>query len=195
MQWLTTSLVLERLRDDEAGTWALFVHRFRQPVVMFARDLGLPLDEAEDAAQETLKEFVTAYRQGKYDRNRGRLRSWLFGIAHRVVLNRRRLLARDRKRQPAGQRTAFWDALPAEELAYKSWDEHWQRAVFTQCMQQVQTELDPKTVRAFELFAMNGRPASDVAADLGMSRNAVFLAKHRVLKRIRQLRDQIDDVQ
>lgn len=195
MHWVTTTLVLEKLKNADEEAWNLFVGRFRRPVVKFAHDLGLAPHEAEDAAQEVLAQFVTAYREGRYDRNQGRLHSWLFGIAHKTVLNRRRTLAREQRRSPAGQRTAFWDAIPGEEEARQSWDKSWQQAVLDHCMTQVRAELEPKTVQAFELFAMDGRPASDVAAELEMSSNAVFLAKHRVLKRIRELRDQIDDVE
>ena len=55
-------------------------------------------------------------------------------------------------------------------------------------------ELEPNTVQAFEQTAIRNRPASEVAAELGMSRNAVFLAKHRVLKRVRELQEQIESV-
>ncbi|MDY7108719.1 MAG: sigma-70 family RNA polymerase sigma factor [Planctomycetota bacterium] len=194
MQWVTTSLILKQLLGDEPDTWEVFVARFRQPVVAFARDQGLPTEEAEDAAQETLAAFLRAYREGRYDRDKGRLHSWLFGIAHRVVLNRRQKLARDRQRQPIAARTAFWEAVPADDDARRSWDDSWREAMFDQCLQQVRTELEPKTMLAFEAYALNGRPASDVARELEMSRNAVFLAKHRVLTRIRELRDQLETV-
>ena len=194
MQWVTTSVILSQLQDDEPRTWDAFIARFRRPIVSFARAQGLPEEEAEDAAQETLSAFLRAYREGRYDRGGGRLHSWLFGIAHRVVLNRRRTLARERQRQPIAARTAFWDAVPAEEAVRRSWDDSWHQAIFDQCLQQVRAELQPKTVLAFEAYALNGRPASDVARELEMSRNAVFLAKHRVLTRIRELRDELETV-
>lgn len=194
MKWVTTSLILKQLHRDEPDTWELFIARFRRPVMMFARGQGLPAEEAEDAAQETLAEFLRTYREGRYDREKGRLHSWLFGIAHRVVLNRRRKLARDRQRQPAAQPTAFWDAVPIDDDARTSWDDSWRRAMFDQCLDQVRIELEPKTVLAFEEYALNDRPASEVARELQMSRNAVFLAKHRVLRRIRELRDQLEIV-
>ncbi len=195
MKWVTTSLILEKLQHNDAETWKLFLERFRQPIVIFANNLGLSFEEAEDAAQETLTAFLTAYRNGKYDRSQGRLGSWLFGIAHRTVLSRRRKVAHDRNRQPAGQRTAFWDALPAEEIIRQSWDETWQRTIFEQCIRQVKIELEPNTVHAFEMYVLNDRPVDEVAAELGMTRNAVYKAKHRVLTRMRELQDQIDVIE
>jgi RNA polymerase sigma factor (sigma-70 family) len=191
MRWVTTTRLLEDLRESDETAWEQFVERFRRPIVRFARDMGLGFDDAEDVAQETLADFIRAYREGQYDRGKGRLRAWLFGIAHRRVLNARRKIARAPRPVPPGQRTAFWNALSAEEVARKSWDAAWERGVLEQCVEQVRMEVEPATVRAFELFAIEGRPAADVARELDMSRNAVFIAKHRVLKRVMELRREL----
>ena len=194
MRWVTTTVVLESLRGSDEAAWGRFVSRFRGPIVRFARDQGLEPDEAEDAAQETLMDFVRAYRQGQYDREKGRLSAWLFGIAHRRVLNAGRKMARRPRPLGAGHQTAFWESLPDEQAARRSWDQSWQQAVLEQCLDQIRTEMEPKTIRAFEAFAIQRRPAMDVARELGVSRNAVFIAKHRVLKRILELTHQFESV-
>ncbi|MCK4872420.1 MAG: RNA polymerase sigma factor [Phycisphaerales bacterium] len=193
MQWVTTTLVLDRLQDSEDEAWETFVHRFRQPVVRFAREMGLAADDAEDAAQDALTAFLVAYRAGKYDRGKGRLHSWLFGIAQRTILDRRRRLAKEHRRAPLAQQTAIWDAIP-QKAVRMTWDRSWQQAVFDQCLAQVRVELEPKTIQAFELVALRDVPAEEAAEELGMTRNAVFLAKHRVLKRIRELQIEIEAV-
>ena len=59
MAWLTTATVLQNLRDfDNREAWSSFADRFRQPVVSFARSMGLHQADAEDAAQETLLAFA-----------------------------------------------------------------------------------------------------------------------------------------
>ena len=118
MQWVTTTIVLEQLAREEAGAWELFVRRFRQPVIRFARDLGLSEDEAEDVVQETLASFLRAYRNGRYDRDKGRLSSWLFGIAHRTAMKIRSKAARRQRLAPAGDRTGFWDDLPDKDRTF-----------------------------------------------------------------------------
>ena len=47
--------------------------------------------------------------------------------------------------------------------------------------------MEPKTYRAFELVVFSKRDAAAVADELGMTRNAVFKAKHRIVRRIREL--------
>lgn len=194
MRWVTTTILLKNLRDAEDAAWEEFVDRFRAPIVRFARGLGLAADEAEDVAQETLLDFVRAYRNGQYDREKGRLSAWLFGIAHRRVRSARRREAGRPRLLKGPARTAFWANLPDEHAARRSWDTSWERAVLDQCLERVRTEVEPSTIRAFELFAIEGRSAAAVAEELGMSRNAVFIAKHRVIKRILELREQMESV-
>ena len=192
MQWVTTTIVLEHLAREEAGAWELFVRRFRQPVIRFARDLGLSEDEAEDVVQETLASFLRAYRNGRYDRDKGRLSSWLFGIAHRTAMKIRSKAARQQRLAPVRGRTAFWDDLPDKEAARRSWDQSWEQAMFRQCLEQVRVEVEPATMLAFEAVSFHDRRASEVAAELGITSNAVFLAKHRVLKRLRELQQELE---
>ena len=56
------------------------------------------------------------------------------------------------------------------------------------------TEVDPETYRAFELLVFAKRKAADFAAELGMTRNAVFLSMHRIVRRIRELQVTFDSV-
>ena len=93
--WVTTSVLLSELRDfGNQAAWDRLADRFREPVVAFARKMGLTPSQAEDAAQETLLAFAEAFRDGKYDPAKGRLNRWLFGIAFRQVLNAKRARGR-----------------------------------------------------------------------------------------------------
>ena len=192
MEWITTTVVLERLRDAEEATWELFVERFRPAIVRFATGLGLERHDAEDVAQETLIDFLRAYHGGGYERTQGRLSAWLFGIARRRVLNNRRAASRRPRVMPPGQRTAVLAGLPDEDAVRQTWDRSWEQAVLEHCLDRVRGEVEASTLAAFEAFAIHGRPAADVAREMGMSSNAVFLAKHRVMKRLGELRREFE---
>ena len=196
MEWVTTTTVLHDLHDfDDRSAWERFALRFRSPVIGFAVRMGLREPDAEDVAQETLLAFADGFRRGSYDPDKGRLRDWLFGIAYRQILKMRGRLARGEVQAP-GSDTAgsFWSQLPSEREATASWSEEWAKAVLNQCLQQVRREVEPTTIQAFELFALAKQPAVEVSAQLGVSRNAVFIAKHRVLKRLRELQEQYEQV-
>ncbi len=186
MDWHTTSAILEDLHDYEnRSAWDMFVSRFRRPMVCFVRDMGLGEADAEDVTQEALLAFAKAYRAGKYDRSKGRLSKWLFGIVFRQVLSARRERARHGGPAARDEKSAsFWANLPDEGDATASWDQTWQRTVLQQCLDQVRHEVEETTFRAFELTALAKRPPAEVAKQLGITRNAVFIAKHRVLQRL-----------
>jgi RNA polymerase sigma-70 factor (ECF subfamily) len=189
MDWITTSTILDDLRDGQNLTaWQRFAERFRPSVVRFACKLGLPDEDAEDVAQETLAAFAIEYRDGRYDRSRGRLSRWLFGIAYRQAQKARSVRARRARVEGEPERTSFWETASDDEAAARTWDQQWEQALLEQCLQRVRQELGPSTMRAFELAALAERAPAEVAKELGLSVKAVYHAKYRVLRRIRELR-------
>lgn len=195
---LTSTSLLEGLKDPGNGdTWRAFVERYRPMLVSYARrSFGMSRADAEDAAQEAMNAFFEQYMKGAYDRDKGRLRKWLFGIA----TNKNRALLRKNARTPeiqvSGQTTStgFMDRVPDDTQLEQAWDKEWQRAIFRQCFEEVRHELDEKTINAYIQYAKEQQPAETVAAELGMSINAVYLAKHHVLKRIRDMIPTMEEV-
>ncbi len=192
---MTSTSMLEGLRQrDNETIWNQFVNRYRPMIVKYAARFGLKPQEAEDAAQQTLIAFCTSYQQGKYNREQGRLRVWLFGIARNQMLNyiKRR---RDREIQviDASQDTNFFARQPDEDQLERAWEEEWRDAVLRQCFEEIRREFDPKSLEAFELFATQGLPAQQVGERLGMTANAVFLVKHRIMKRIKELLPKMEE--
>jgi len=185
MEWITTSTILSRLVDyRDQSVWERFDGRFRPAVVRFARKLGLPESDAEDVAQEALLTFAEAYRVGKYQAGRGRLSSWLFGIAYRTAANARRALARRKDLQNS---TEFWCELPEEREAERIWDAQWQAAALENAERQVRNEVTESTFRAYRSVVREGLTPAEAGERLGLSRDAVYIAKHRVLKRLREI--------
>lgn len=196
MDWHTTSTILSELRDYEnAVAWRQLDARFRRPIVSFARRLGLPETDAEDVAQETLVEFAAAYRKGRFDREKGRLSRWLFGIAYRQALSgRRERQRRTAKGGVAVAQTTFWAQVPDENAASHSWDQEWEHALLQQCLEQVAREVEVTTLQAFRLVVGQNETATTAAEMLGVPIKTVYNAKHRVLKRIRELRAALENV-
>ena len=192
----TSTYLLDGLKSpDNRTVWQQFVGRYRPMILKYACRLGLPDEDAEDAAQQTVLAFSTAYQNGKYDRAKGRLRHWLFGIARNEIRNAiRRRHGREVQivDQPSG--TAFFESLQDDDHFETLWDEEWRQAVLHQCLDEVRDTFEPKTIEAFELFAWKGWPARRVATHLTISENAVFLAKHKILKRIRELLPQMEEI-
>jgi RNA polymerase sigma-70 factor (ECF subfamily) len=188
---VTSPTLLEGLKDPGNQTiWVQFVDRYRPMILRYAQRLGLAADDAEDVAQASLMSFCQAYREMKYERERGRLREWLFGIVHNQVRNWRR---RRQDQEPQASETQAGRIESREDME-RLWEEEWRDSVARECLDQVRREVQGPTFRAFEMFALQGMAAEDVAAELDLTPNAVYGAKRRVLRRIRELRPFMEDV-
>lgn len=195
MTWVTTATVLQNLRDfDNLEAWGSFAERFRRPVVSFARGMRLKPADAEDVAQETLLAFAEAYRKGSYDPSKGRLSKFLFGIAYRQSLKFRRGGAPGAGGGKLAQpESGFWSEVPDDETHGSGiWDTEWEASVLDDCLRQARSEFEQSTFQAFELVVREEKPPADVAEILGLTIKSVYNAKHRVLKRIRELRDSFE---
>jgi RNA polymerase sigma-70 factor (ECF subfamily) len=142
-------------------------------------------DEVEDLTQEV---FVIIVREihGFNRQREGSFRTWL----RNVTINKLRTHAKQQHRRPAvglDGADGFLDRLaePNSELA-REWDLDYDRHVFEKLQRLVQSDFAAATWEAFRRFALEGTPPAQVADELGMSVNAVTMAKSRILKRLRQ---------
>jgi len=177
---ITSTQLLVLLLDPQAqAVWVEFDGRYRPILAGCARRRGLSAEQAADVAQETLARFAQAYRAGQYDRGRGRLRAWLLGIARNVM--------REAFREPRGPQsidTAENQEAPddAELWAHERRVEILRRGLDALMRE---SRFSPSSLRAFERVALGGESPELVAADLGLTRHDVYVAKHRVAHRLR----------
>jgi RNA polymerase sigma-70 factor (ECF subfamily) len=182
----TTTQLLEALHDpsDEA-VWRDFDARYRPIIYAIAQRLGLRPDDAAEIAQETLTEFVRDYRNGGYERGRGRLRSWIIGIARHRVTDA--LRQRAKRREMRGE-SAF-EELPDDNRLVELWEAERERTILDLALKELRenTKTDEKTVRSFEMVAIEGVPAEAVAAETGMTVAEVYRVKNRITRRLREI--------
>ena len=193
---VTSVTLLSKLRTPQNRTiWGQFVDRYRPVIVGYAKKRGLPEGDAQDAAQETLMLFSKAYTEGKYDPQKGRLRTWLLAIAHNQISNALRRRPR-REVQVVDQtdQTGFFARISDETPSEEIWDHEWHKGVLQECIEEVRLQVDPKTMEAFVETSVRGVSGKDVAEKLGMSANAVYLARHHVLKRIREMVPKMEEI-
>jgi RNA polymerase sigma-70 factor, ECF subfamily len=183
----TSVSLLDRLRaarpDDPE--W-LRLAEIYQPLIRrwIVRGPGLG-EDAEDVTQEIFLVMVRGI--STFERQReGSFRAWVRGITVNVVRNYRRR----QFRKPAivlDPSDGFLDRLaePNSELA-REWDLDHDRHIFQRLQTIVQPAFDPTTWEAFRRFAIEGLPAAQVAEELGLTVNAVTLAKSRILSRLRE---------
>jgi len=188
MDWVTTTQVLEDLKEsNDILAWNSFRNNFYPVIFNFAKTLGLSATDAEDATQETMLAFLKAFRDGKYEREKGQFSHWLFGVAKRVILNFRKRLPRKHFAVDKTTGTFFWNNIADENNIRRTWDTQWRHMVLEKCLLQARREVDQKVFNAFELYALSQKSVDEVCRTLNMSRNAVYIAKSRVLSKLRRL--------
>lgn len=197
MEWNTTSTVLKKLRDYDAKTaWELLDKHFQGALVQFGGRMGLSPADAQDAAQETLITFAQAYREGNYDKEKGRLKSWLYGIAKRQCMKVRGKVTRQRDRGHGEQSD---DSQPLEQIAAEGddladlWEEEWRRMVYARALECVRSEVTPDTFEMFQQVVFKGQTNDEVAEEFGVERAKVYDAKYRVTRRLAQLAGEYED--
>jgi len=194
MEWVTTNFLeqWDSPRRNEAATQ--LTARFTPIVVRYGRSHGLPHEIAEDAAQDTMMAFMKALQAGKYDRDKGRLRDWILGIANHKIKTHLKHLSRER-RVGRTRPTGFWNGIPDERAAKHTWNTVIREMAMAWCLDQTRKDFQsrPKRFAAFELCFRSDMSYEEVGKKLGMSSGAVRVAKHRVLSHMRKLMKQLDE--
>jgi RNA polymerase sigma-70 factor (ECF subfamily) len=73
----------------------------------------------------------------------------------------------------------------ASQELQRDWDESYLGEVLARALVQLRPEFSAKTWEAFERSVLHESPAKQVGSELGMSLNAVYIARSRVLSRMR----------
>jgi RNA polymerase sigma-70 factor (ECF subfamily) len=186
---VTRPSLLVRLRDArDAPAWAQFVQVYAPLVYGFARRQGLQDADAADLTQEVLQTVALAVRRLDYDPARGSFRGWLFTVVRSRLSNFRRHRRTHPDEGSGGTEVQHTlSGVPAPEDDGPWWEAEHERRLFAWAAKQVRPNVEPATWAAFWGTAVEGRAAKEVAGDLGLSVAAVYVAKGRVLARLKEV--------
>jgi len=182
----TTRLtLLIRLRDGaDKQAWSDFVELYSPVVYGFARRQGLQDADAADLVQEVLRSVARSIPN--YDRQKGRFRSWLMG----VVRNRLSEFWAARARQATGSGDTrvlkHMEQLPSREDVEDVWEQEYRRSVFRLAVARIRDNFADSNWQAFWQTHVEGKTTREVAKSLGMSEGAVYVAKSRVMARLKE---------
>ena len=181
------STLLERLRAGRTDAWERLARLYGPTVYVWCRRAGVPEADAADVSQEVLAAVARHLADFRRERPGDSFRGWLWTITRNKVRDHFRRCA-DRV-QAAGGTTAQQllhqvpeDAPPDPEAG----PEAEPAGLYRRALELIQSEFEERTWRAFLMVTVEGRLPADAAAALGTTPGAVYIAKSRVLKRLRE---------
>jgi RNA polymerase sigma-70 factor (ECF subfamily) len=190
---VTRATLLVRIRDaNDTQAWRQFSELYAPVVYGLFRRRGLQDADAADLTQEVLQAVAVGAERFEYDPQRGTFRGWLYRIAR----NKLNDFLAHQMRHPRGNGAKttqdLINSLPAAEEEAAQWDREYEHRVFIWAAEHVRACVDESTWQAFWQTAVEGKSGRDVAEAVGLSVGAVYVAKSRVLARLKQ---QVEHIQ
>jgi RNA polymerase sigma-70 factor (ECF subfamily) len=184
------SLLARLRRSPESETWSRLVVLYAPLIRAWLRKYDVQDSDADDLLQEVLLAVSKDVSKFDHGGHPGAFRGWLKAI----LVNRLREFWRGRDRRPQVRGGSDIDARlvqlddPSSEMS-QIWDREHDEFVLRQLLTLAEPRFAPNTWKAFCRVALEGAKADVVAAEMGISLNAVCLAKSRVIRRLRQEAD------
>jgi RNA polymerase sigma-70 factor (ECF subfamily) len=179
----TTSIsLLERVRRlEEHAAWERFVELYTPLLFYWTCRLGMQDTDAADLVQEVFTVLIQKLPEFHYESGKS-FRGWLRTITY----NKWRDFLRRRAADPTRAGSETLPDLPAPDSEDPFWEQEYRQHLVARALELMQREFHPTTWKACWECVVAGRPAGDVARELGLSVEAVYAAKSRVLRRMRQ---------
>jgi RNA polymerase sigma factor (sigma-70 family) len=188
------SLVLRLRNPRDEAAWGEFVEIYEPLVYRLARKKGLQDADARDLCQEVFRAVASAIERWDPDPAKGKFRAWLFRIARNLLVN---FLASQHRHIRGSGSTSVQELLEARPSADSQADAEFrtefQRRAFRWAAEQTKKEFTDSTWQAFWKTGVDNRPIAEVAKELGLSAGAVYIARSRVLARLRQCVEQLSE--
>lgn len=188
---VTSATLLARLKDGrDEDAWSRLNELYAPLIRTWAERLGVRGADADDLVQDVLTVVVRRFPEFVHPDRPGAFRGWLRAIA----ANCAREAWRARRLSPvAPGGTDFGSYLarledPADDLS-REWDREHDVYVTRRLLERIKGDFEAKTWELFRKFVLEGLPADKVAAAYGTSPNTVYIAKSRVLARLREEAD------
>jgi RNA polymerase sigma-70 factor, ECF subfamily len=178
-------LVRAKLREPEA--WRQLVGLYGPLVYRWCRQSGLSPEDAGDVVQDVFQSAFGSLDDFRGDRPCGSFRGWLRGITrHRMIDHWRARRGEPQAAGGTGAQKAMLEVPDGAGSLAESDPPEVEDALWRRTLAGVQSEFEPRTWQAFWRVVVDAQRPARVAKELGMTLHAVYMAKSRVLRRVRR---------
>ena len=185
-----SSTLLDQLRAARPEAWERFVRLYSPVIYRWCRRSGLTAEDAADVFQEVLAAVLLHLPGFRRDRPQDSFSGWLAAITRNKVRDhyrRQRGKAEARGGSTAQRQMAEVREPPDSSEACIQADAESAACLSRRVLEMIRVEFQSRTWEAFWRTTVDVQAPAQVAADLEMSVAAVYMAKSRVLRRLRQV--------
>ena len=192
----TRVTLIQRVRNPaDTAAWGEFVQLYQPLLQAYVRKRGPGGSDADDIVQDVFTRLVPALARFDLDHARGRFRTWLWQVTQSVLADwGRRRMVRSKAEHHWGElelsrRRLFDQEAVADAVAEKEdteWRQMYQQRILDAALERVRKTTQTSSWACFEGRVLTNRPAADIAADLGVTVNAVYINASRVMARVRE---------
>jgi RNA polymerase sigma-70 factor (ECF subfamily) len=183
--------VILGVREQDPERWRQFDAIYRPMLLAYMRNRGLSESHAQDVVQEVFLKLLT--KLCTYDLGRSRFRTWLFTVANRTLIDFIRREA-TRRRLLDGCMAQLLNPTPSDSIRLEQeWTRIHRQKILAHALRVVRSGTSPKSWACFEQRLLRNRTGGEIARDLGVTPNDVYVNACRVMKRVRSLCDAFDE--
>ncbi len=183
----TQATLLTRLRDgSDPLAWEEFFGRYWSLIYGFARHRGCSEHTAEDIVQDVMLKVFEQKDLFNYDPARGRFRDWLGTLVRNKVAQRRRGPSERVRAQGGDAQIHYAEPEAPQSDPDAAWEAAFEETLLLVLLDVLRREMDPRAYLAFELYTLYDLPGGKVAKYTGLSRNGVYRAHKRALRRLKE---------
>jgi RNA polymerase sigma-70 factor, ECF subfamily len=183
----TSTGLLQSVQSHDADAWRRLVRLYGPLVYRWARQAGLQAADAADITQDVFQTVAACVGEFRRCQTGDSFRGWLRAITRNKIGDQFRRLQSNVLAKGGTAAMEQMHAVPALSEQASPSDKVCEDGLLSQgAMALVRSEFEDRTWQAFWKTAAEGRPTADVAQELGMTLQAVYKAKSRVLARLRQ---------
>lgn len=189
----TRQSLLVRLSQKSGDAWNEFLEVYEQAIYSHARRRGLQDADAWDVTQDVLAAVEKKLSDWDFDRSRGTFRGWLFRVARNMAVDK---LVSQAKRAASGDsvvnKMLNEQPMTLEEETTQFWN-NYRRELFQWAAKQIRPSVKKTSWQAFWLTSVEGQKPEAVAEQLSLTVGSVYAAKFRIVNRIREKVQRLDD--
>lgn len=175
----TSKSLLDRIAAGDEISWDEFYEKYCGIVRGIAKIKGLDTAEADDICQQVMLQFFKQSKTFRFDPDIARFRTY-FG---RIINSKINSYYRKKKEKPADE----IEPAPVEDKTNELFLAEWRKMILKEAERELKNRVAPETFQAYELYAVQNRPAEKVAAYLDCSVNQVYQAKKRCFAMMREI--------